>query len=531
MLKSFHHDGNGLELIDIKEFLLFKGLTEVAIRLGKTKTKKYLVIQAQFENNKTIDSFQTKLTVNNLREKSKHFKVVSNIDESYILFLNLFEIDQVWVKDIINKTILKLVFNFQNKELEINLPYKRNENNIFFHKDQTFYEPSLNNMDFNLNINENLKINEIQKDEENEENKEEKNKNVEKEKVEESQQNIIESKEKEEEKEKEKSPIENNKDKDKDKDEEKDKEKDIITSKEKEEIKEKDNNIEEELNKEEIKGEINSNNKESEIIFINKNENINENNKNENMENNLEIEKKKENDKIIIINEIKEENDNIENYEEEKEKEKNDNKNTINEESHDIINKENGNNNIDMNPNIECQLDNDKVEKEKIEEKVEEKEEKKEKVKVKESLNEKQMNKIINEKDNHIINEKSIDINELLKKVKNLEEENKKLKEGAICLAYIFALNRYTVIREMTSGKGFADVVFLPVQNGDPAMIIELKRNSCAESAIDQIRSRQYFDSLLHYRGNLLFVGINYDEKEKTHTCRIERFLLSETMD
>ena len=427
MLKSFHHDGNGLELIDIKEFLLFKGLTEVAIRLGKTKTKKYLVIQAQFENNKTIDSFQTKLTVNNLREKSKHFKVVSNIDESYILFLNLFEIDQVWVKDIINKTILKLVFNFQNKELEINLPYKRNENNIFFHKAQTFYEPSLNNMDFNLNINENLKINEIQKDEENEENKEEKNKNVEKEKIEENQQNIIESKEKEEEKEKEKRPIENNKDKD----EEKDKEKDMITSKEKEEIKEKDNIIEEEeINKEEIKGENNSsNNKESEVIFINKNENINENNKNENMENNLEIEKKKENDKIIIINEIKEENDDIENYEEEKEKEKNDNKNTINEESHDIINKENGNNNIDMNPNIECQLDNDKVEKEKIEEKVEEKEEKKEKDKVKESLNEKQRNKIINEKDNHIINENRIDINELLKKVKNLEEENKKLKE------------------------------------------------------------------------------------------------------
>ena len=55
-------------------------------------------------------------------------------------------------------------------------------------------------------------------------------------------------------------------------------------------------------------------------------------------------------------------------------------------------------------------------------------------------------------------------------------------------------------------------------------MIIELKKNSTSESAIDQIRDKKYFDSLSHYQGNLLFVGINYDEKEKTHSCMIERF-------
>ena len=55
-------------------------------------------------------------------------------------------------------------------------------------------------------------------------------------------------------------------------------------------------------------------------------------------------------------------------------------------------------------------------------------------------------------------------------------------------------------------------------------MIIELKHNKCAESAIDQIRDRRYFDSLQDYRGGLLFVGVNYDEKDKTHTCRIEHF-------
>ena len=76
----------------------------------------------------------------------------------------------------------------------------------------------------------------------------------------------------------------------------------------------------------------------------------------------------------------------------------------------------------------------------------------------------------------------------------------------------------------MTAGKGFADVVYIPVNTDKPAMIIELKRNDCAESAIDQIRSKKYFESLSHFQGNLLFVGINYNEKEKTHSCKIDRF-------
>ena len=78
----------------------------------------------------------------------------------------------------------------------------------------------------------------------------------------------------------------------------------------------------------------------------------------------------------------------------------------------------------------------------------------------------------------------------------------------------------------MTAGKGFADVVFIPYKTNRPAMIIELKRGKCAESAISQIRDRQYFQSLSHYRGDLLFVGIDYDEKEKTHECRIEKFAI-----
>lgn len=106
----------------------------------------------------------------------------------------------------------------------------------------------------------------------------------------------------------------------------------------------------------------------------------------------------------------------------------------------------------------------------------------------------------------------------------NRSYNNEDALQSAIYLAYIYALNSYTVIREMTTGKGFADVVYIPVKQSDPAMIIELKRNSSTESAIDQIKNKRYFDSLAQYKGKLLFVGINYDEKKKTHSCRIEQF-------
>ena len=106
----------------------------------------------------------------------------------------------------------------------------------------------------------------------------------------------------------------------------------------------------------------------------------------------------------------------------------------------------------------------------------------------------------------------------------NRSYNNEDALQSAIYLAYIYALNDYTVVREMTAGKGFADVVYIPLDKSKTALIIELKRNDCAESAIDQIRDKCYFDSLSHYEGNLLFVGINYDEKDKTHTCKIERF-------
>ena len=107
----------------------------------------------------------------------------------------------------------------------------------------------------------------------------------------------------------------------------------------------------------------------------------------------------------------------------------------------------------------------------------------------------------------------------------NRSYNNEDALQSAIYLAYIYALNKYTVVKEMTAGKGFSDVTYIPLRAEDRAMIIELKKNDSAASAIDQIKEKQYYESLAHYQGDLLFVGISYDETDKTHSCKIERFV------
>ena len=94
-----------------------------------------------------------------------------------------------------------------------------------------------------------------------------------------------------------------------------------------------------------------------------------------------------------------------------------------------------------------------------------------------------------------------------------------------IHLAFYFAREYYTVIRELPTGKGFADVCFLPRRlHGDkPAVVIELKWDKSAAGAISQIKERHYIDALKDYHGNLLLAGINYDKKTKKHSCIIEK--------
>jgi hypothetical protein len=93
-----------------------------------------------------------------------------------------------------------------------------------------------------------------------------------------------------------------------------------------------------------------------------------------------------------------------------------------------------------------------------------------------------------------------------------------------LSIAYYYAKNDYIMHRELATGKGFADIVLIPRKNVDlPAMVIELKVNKDADSAIDQIRRKEYPVKVQEYANRLLLVGINYDRETKQHFCRIER--------
>ena len=73
----------------------------------------------------------------------------------------------------------------------------------------------------------------------------------------------------------------------------------------------------------------------------------------------------------------------------------------------------------------------------------------------------------------------------------------------------------------------FADFVYIPKPEyrfDYPALIVELKWNQKAQTALQQIKEKQYPDSVLDYTGDILLVGINYDKKTKEHQCLIERY-------
>ena len=99
-----------------------------------------------------------------------------------------------------------------------------------------------------------------------------------------------------------------------------------------------------------------------------------------------------------------------------------------------------------------------------------------------------------------------------------------------ISLALFAARNFYTIYRELPTGKGFADMVYLPRKKfpEKPALVVELKWDKSATGAIDQIKKKQYCKSLEEYKGNLLLVGINYDKDTRKHTCVIEDYKMGE---
>ncbi len=95
----------------------------------------------------------------------------------------------------------------------------------------------------------------------------------------------------------------------------------------------------------------------------------------------------------------------------------------------------------------------------------------------------------------------------------------------AILMAYYSAKAYYlNPIMELPTGKGFADVAYLPKPGVDkPALVVEVKWDQNARGAISQIKEKRYGDWVSGYTGEILLVGIGYDKKKKTHQCVIER--------
>ncbi len=101
---------------------------------------------------------------------------------------------------------------------------------------------------------------------------------------------------------------------------------------------------------------------------------------------------------------------------------------------------------------------------------------------------------------------------------------NEQALRSVIKFAYISAVDSYVQIQELPSGKGFADVVFIPKRTSDfPVLIIELKWNKPADSAIGQIKQKNYPAILQNLSTPIILVGITYDDKTHKHDCRIER--------
>ena len=108
-----------------------------------------------------------------------------------------------------------------------------------------------------------------------------------------------------------------------------------------------------------------------------------------------------------------------------------------------------------------------------------------------------------------------------------IQYNNENSLSSVLSIAYLGAMQYYfKPVREMPLGRGFADFVFIPKQRyaeDYPALVVELKWNKSAATAIKQIRERRYPASLQGFAQDILLVGINYDKQTKEHTCSIEK--------
>lgn len=104
-----------------------------------------------------------------------------------------------------------------------------------------------------------------------------------------------------------------------------------------------------------------------------------------------------------------------------------------------------------------------------------------------------------------------------------LTSNNEDSMASAIRYAYFSAVSHYKVVREMPAGKGFADMVFLPLRKSSrPAILVEFKYDKSADSAISQIHNKNYAGVLKGLAERVILVGINYNTKLSKHEVVME---------
>lgn len=109
-----------------------------------------------------------------------------------------------------------------------------------------------------------------------------------------------------------------------------------------------------------------------------------------------------------------------------------------------------------------------------------------------------------------------------------IQYNNENSLSSVLSIAYLSAMQYYfKPVRELPTGRGFADFVFIPkpeYKGTYPALVVELKWNKNAKTALQQIKAKNYPASILNYTGDVLLVGVNYDKSSKTHQCIIEKY-------
>ena len=125
-------------------------------------------------------------------------------------------------------------------------------------------------------------------------------------------------------------------------------------------------------------------------------------------------------------------------------------------------------------------------------------------------------------------------VSEMLEKIHNqytsvIEYNDENSLSSVLTVAFLGTMDYYfKPVRELPTGRGFADFVYIPkpeYREDYPALVVELKWNKSAATALEQIKEKRYAESLEDYAGEIILVGINYDKKTKEHTCSIEKIV------